>query len=62
MTPELMERIEKAIRGIRFGQVQIIVHEGEIVQIERTEKVRLERSSRKPTGLPEATGTIGEAT
>lgn len=33
--------IEKALDGMRFGSVQIIVHEGRIVQIEQIEKFRL---------------------
>lgn len=33
--------IEKALDGMRFGNVEIIVHEGRIVQIEQREKFRL---------------------
>lgn len=29
-----------AVRKIRFGSVEIIIHDGEVVQIERKEKVR----------------------
>ena len=35
------ERILSALRGLRFGSVEITVHEGRIVQIERKEKERL---------------------
>lgn len=34
-------KILAALRGLRFGSVEITVHEGRIVQIERREKVRL---------------------
>jgi hypothetical protein len=34
------ELVADALRGLRFGQVVIQVHDGVIVQIERTEKVR----------------------
>jgi hypothetical protein len=30
-----------ALRGLRFGSLEITVHEGRIVQIERKEKIRL---------------------
>ena len=30
-----------ALRGLRFGSVEITVHDGRIVQIERKEKLRL---------------------
>ncbi len=33
--------IEKALDGMGFGSVEIIVHEGRIVQIEQREKFRL---------------------
>lgn len=33
-------RIIEALTGIRFGSVEITVHEGRIVQIERREKFR----------------------
>ena len=37
----LVSRILELVRGIRFGSVEIVVHEGKVVQIERREKVRL---------------------
>lgn len=33
-----------ALEGIRFGSVEIIVHDSKIVQIERKEKMRIDRS------------------
>jgi hypothetical protein len=30
-----------AIRRIRYGSVEVVIHDGQIVQIERTEKVRI---------------------
>jgi hypothetical protein len=50
------ERIAASLDGMRFGTVEITVHEGRIVQIERRERVRfdLPGSSRKasPDGKP----------
>lgn len=37
-------RIMEALRGLRFGSVEITVHEGRVVQIERKEKKRLNLS------------------
>ncbi|MDD2769961.1 MAG: YezD family protein [Methylococcus sp.] len=40
-TPEIQAaRILEALTGIRFGSVEITVHDGRIVQIERREKIR----------------------
>ena len=32
-----------ALKGIRFGSVEIIVHDSRVVQIERKEKMRMDR-------------------
>ncbi len=34
--------VQQQVGSLRFGLVQIVVHDGRVVQIERTEKVRLE--------------------
>ena len=36
-----LSAIEEAVRSIRFGTVQIVIQDGRIVQIEKTEKIRL---------------------
>lgn len=38
-----LEAVAKALRGLRFGMVTITVHDGMIVQVDRTEKLRLPR-------------------
>ncbi len=37
------DRIARALRGIRYGSIEITVHDGRVVQIERKEKLRWER-------------------
>ncbi|MDF2922635.1 MAG: putative small protein [Paenibacillaceae bacterium] len=37
-----LERIKESLHGIDFGQVLITIHDGRIVQIERTERKRFE--------------------
>ena len=41
ITQEILKKIQRAIEQIRFGSVEITVHEGRVTQIERREKVRL---------------------
>jgi len=36
------EAIAQALRELRFGSVEIIVHDSKVVQIERREKMRLD--------------------
>jgi hypothetical protein len=33
--------VRQQVRSLRFGVVQIVVHDGRVTQIERTERVRL---------------------
>jgi hypothetical protein len=39
------QQIQDALRGLRYGSVNIIVQDGVIVQVDRTEKRRLRFSS-----------------
>ena len=41
-----LARIGDALRGLRYGAVLAIVQDGVVVQIERTEKTRLDKSAR----------------
>jgi hypothetical protein len=40
----VIDRISEAVRGLRFGSVEIIVQDGKVVQIARTEKFRLDEA------------------
>jgi hypothetical protein len=40
--PTWVETLLDAVRQLRFGSVEITVHDGRIVQIERKEKLRFE--------------------
>jgi hypothetical protein len=39
------ESIRQQVASLRFGVIQIVVHEGRVVQIDRTEKIRVEAKS-----------------
>jgi hypothetical protein len=45
---EALDEIRESLRGLRFGSVNIIVQDGVIIQIDRTEKHRL-RNNRNHT-------------
>ena len=52
---QAIEKILHALQGLKFGAVEITLHEGRIVQIERKEKHRLNLSvqpalSKDPAG------------
>ena len=39
---ELLDQLISAVRGIRFGSVVLTVHDGRIVEISKTERIRRE--------------------
>ncbi|MFN6138472.1 MAG: YezD family protein [Planctomycetota bacterium] len=43
------EQIREALEGLRYGQVTIVIHDGAVVQIDRTEKRRFRNSSSAST-------------
>jgi hypothetical protein len=38
----ILREIQAALHGLKFGSVEITVHNGQVVQIERKEKFRLQ--------------------
>jgi hypothetical protein len=36
-----LDHVRKAVQGIRYGEVRVIIQDGVIVQIERVEKQRI---------------------
>jgi hypothetical protein len=46
-TGDLGPLVLRALKGLRFGSVEIVVHDGRVVQIERREKVRLDIADRR---------------
>jgi len=39
--------VREAVRALRFGSVEIVVHEGRVVQVETREKVRFDEAGRR---------------
>ena len=39
--PDWLAIVQSHVKSLRYGAVQIIVHDGRVTQIQRTEKVRL---------------------
>ena len=42
-TAVAVAKVRDALDGLRYGQVTLVVQDGVVVQVERTEKVRLPR-------------------
>ncbi len=42
---KVLQEILRAIQTVRYGAVEIIIHDSKVVQIERREKVRFDNDS-----------------
>lgn len=40
-----LRQIAEAASSIRYGSIEVVIHEGRIVQIERKEKIRIAKDS-----------------
>jgi hypothetical protein len=38
----LTRELAQALRSIRYGTIELVIHDGRVVQLERREKVRFE--------------------
>lgn len=39
--PDWVSLVREKVEGLRYGVVQLVVHDGRVTQIERTEKTRI---------------------
>jgi hypothetical protein len=46
--PSWLRLVQGQVEAMRFGVVQIVVHDSRVVQIERTEKLRLDKAEPQP--------------
>ncbi len=43
---EFLREILRSIRTIKYGSVQLIIQDGKIIQVDKTEKLRFSRENR----------------
>jgi hypothetical protein len=41
LAPSWLKLVRERVTGLRFGTVQIVVHEGRVTQVDSTERTRL---------------------
>jgi hypothetical protein len=42
--PDWMALVKQQVEALRFGVVQIVIHDARVTQVEKTERVRLDRA------------------
>jgi len=50
LQPSLLRELREALLAIRFGAIELVIHDGRVVQLERRERIRLDQGSGR--GLP----------
>ena len=45
--PKVQEEILRAVRNVRYGSVEITIHDAKVVQVERREKIRFQEQREK---------------
>ena len=50
LPPDVLAHIVEAIRGVKFGTVQVTIHNSCVVQIEKAEKIRFDQDADPTTG------------
>jgi hypothetical protein len=43
-----LELVVEHVKSLRYGVVEIVVHDSRVIQIEKTEKVRLDKPENRP--------------
>ena len=43
-----LELVVQNVKSLRYGVVEIVVHDSRVIQIEKTERVRLDKSEGRP--------------
>jgi hypothetical protein len=46
---DIVDKILLAIKDLRFGSVEVVIHDSKVVQIERKEKIRIDTNSSRTT-------------
>jgi hypothetical protein len=43
-SPEWLELVRRQVGSLRYGAVEIVVHDSQVIQIEKVERVRLDKA------------------
>jgi hypothetical protein len=62
VSPELLQQIGDAIRSMRYGTVQVTVHNARVVQIDKIERVRFTPATDLTRGPQASTPPIPDRT
>jgi hypothetical protein len=47
LPPQLLRELLRALRSVRYGAIELVIHDGRVVQLERREKIRFDPQVRE---------------
>lgn len=50
LSPALLRELRQALLTIRFGAIELVIHDGRVVQLERRERIRVDQGAGR--GMP----------
>ena len=50
VSPEILQQIARAIQSLRYGTIQVTVHDARVVQIDKVERVRIVSPTNRTSG------------
>jgi hypothetical protein len=53
----LATAIRKALRGLRYGSIEIVIHDSKVVRVERRERIRVDLEAEETPLDPSPTAT-----
>jgi|GEM_PF-872607 hypothetical protein len=56
--PDWLDIVRRQVGSLRYGVVQVVVHDSQVTQIDETERVRLETLAQKPFKADQNTGGV----
>lgn len=46
--PQWLDIVRQSVEGVRFGRVEIVIHEGRVIQVDTTRRTRLSQEQSAP--------------
>jgi hypothetical protein len=51
LSPALLRELRQALLTIRYGAVELVIHDGKVVQLERRERIRADQGAGRGLSL-----------
>ncbi len=60
LEPVLLASVTQALKNLRYGTIQLVVHDGRVVRLERIERIQLTQPTGPPGGSSDTLANLPE--